>query len=174
MNNFMNDIRAVLSITPARWLNITSALPADLLARKPSPGEWSALECLGHLLDTERYVFPVRMELFLVGRDLEAFNPDTQGSTLEQSPAEMAAEFARLREGSLEALKKVSEADLLRKARHSELGMVTLGELLHEWAAHDLNHTVQAEKALMQPFIAGSGAWRVYFKDHDVEVKPIQ
>jgi hypothetical protein len=86
----------------------------------------------------------------------------------------MAAEFARLREGSLEALKKVSEADLLRKARHSELGMVTLGELLHEWAAHDLNHTVQAEKALMQPFIAGSGAWRVYFKDHDVEVKPIQ
>lgn len=174
MNNFTNDIRAVLSITPARWLAMTSSLPADLLARKPSPGEWSALECLGHLLDAERYVFPVRAELIMEGRDLEAFNPDTQGSSLEQSPAEMAAEFARLREGSLEALKKVSEADLLRKAHHSELGMVTLGELLHEWAAHDLNHTVQAEKALMQPFIAGSGAWRVYFKDHDVEVKPIQ
>ena len=28
----------------------------------------------------------------------------------------------------------------------------------HTWAAHDLNHTMQAERALMQPFIAGSGA----------------
>jgi len=169
MHDLMNSVRAVLSITPARWFAMTSLLPADLLARQPSPGEWSALECLGHLLDTERYVFPARVELFLAGRDLEAFNPDTQGSSVDQSPAEMAAEFARLREASLAALQKVSQADLLRTARHSELGMVTLGEMLHQWAAHDLNHTVQAERALMQPFITGSGAWRGYFKDHDME-----
>ena len=30
-------------------------------------------------------------------------------------------------------------------------------------------HTVQAERALMQPFVAGSGKWRAYFADHDVE-----
>ncbi len=167
-----NEVRSVLSIAPARWLAITSSLHADLLARQPSPGEWSALDCLGHLLDTERYVFPVRVDLFLAGRDLEAFNPDTQGSALLQSPVELAAEFARLRESSLAALKRVSKADLLRKARHSELGMVTLGEMLHQWAAHDLNHTVQAERALMQPFIAGSGPWRGYFRDHDREVSP--
>jgi hypothetical protein len=37
-------------------------------------------------------------------------------------------------------------------------------------AAHDLNHTVQAERALMQPFIAGSGPWRTagVFADHDL------
>ena len=169
MHDLLNEVRSVLSITPTRWLAITSCLPTDLLARQPSPGEWSALDCLGHLLDTERYVFPVRVEHFLAGRDLEAFNPETQGSILDQSPAELAAEFAHLREGSLAALKKVSEADLLRKARHSELGVVTLGEMLHQWAAHDLNHTVQAERALMQPFIAGSGPWRGYFKDHDME-----
>lgn len=170
MHDLINEVRSVLSTTPARWLAITSSLPADLLARQPSPGEWSALECLGHLLDTERYVFPVRVEHFLAGRDLEAFNPDTQGSALVQSPTEMAAEFARLRESSLAALKKVGEADLLRTARHSELGVVTLGEMLHQWAAHDLNHTIQAERALMQPLIAGSGPWRGYFKDHDMEV----
>src|SRR5574341_2060069 len=120
----LNEVRSILSITPARWLALTSSLHADLLARQPSPGEWSALDCLGHLLDTERYVFPVRVELFLAGRDLEAFNPDTQGSNvanLDQSPAGLAAEFARLRESSLAALSRVSEADLLRKARHSEL-----------------------------------------------------
>ena len=36
-------------------------------------------------------------------------------------------------------------------------------------AAHDLMHTVQAERALMQPFVAGSGKWRGYFADHDAE-----
>ena len=172
MNDLMSEVRSVLSTTPARWLALTSSLPADLLARQPSPGEWSALDCLKHLLDTERFVFPVRVEHFLAGRDLEAFNPDTQGSSqasLDQGPAQLAAEFARLREASLAVLKKVSEADLLRKARHSELGWVTLSEMLHQWAAHDLNHTLQAERAIMQPFIAGSGAWRGYFKDHDME-----
>jgi hypothetical protein len=54
---------------------------------------------------------------------------------------------------------------------HPELGRVTLGELVHEWAAHDLNHTIQAEQSVMQPFIAGSGPWRFYFKAHDVEAE---
>jgi hypothetical protein len=42
--------------------------------------------------------------------------------------------------------------------------------MVHEWAAHDLNHTVQAERALMHPFIAGSGPWRTagVFADHDL------
>ena len=55
---------------------------------------------------------------------------------------------------------------MARTARHAELGPVTLAQLLHEWAAHDLMHTVQAERALMQPFLAGVGPWRGYFTDH--------
>ncbi len=47
-------------------------------------------------------------------------------------------------------------------------GMVTLGEMIHEWAAHDLNHTIQAERAIMQPLIQESGPWRIFFKDHVV------
>ena len=53
-------------------------------------------------------------------------------------------------------------------ARHAELGHVTLAQFLNEWAAHDFNHTVQAERAIMQPFISGSGPWRFYFADHDL------
>jgi len=80
---------------------------------------------------------------------------------------ELAAEFARLRAIQLEALKTVTTSDLARTARHSELGLVTLGELIHEWVGHDLMHTVQAERALLQLFIAGCGPWRPYFADHD-------
>ena len=70
---------------------------------------------------------------------------------------------------SLAALKKVTVNDLSRQARHQELGVVTMNELLHEWAGHDLMHTVQAERALMQPFIQGCGPWQSYFGDHFVE-----
>lgn len=168
MNDHLHRIRAVLATTQARWLSLTETLPVELLARSPAPAEWSALACLQHLLDAERMVFPVRLQALLEERDFEAFDPDTKGTQPDTGPppAELAAEFARLRAASLEALARVTAADLARRARHSELGMVTLGELLHEWAAHDLMHTVQAERALMQPFIAGCGPWRPYFVGH--------
>ena len=37
--------------------------------------------------------------------------------------------------------------DLPHTAKHAELGIVMLGELIHECAAHDLSHTVQGERA---------------------------
>lgn len=40
------------------------------------------------------------------------------------------------------------------------------GEMVNEWAGHDLNHTVQAERAIMQPFVRGCGPWQKYFSDH--------
>ena len=170
MDNLLQQVQAVLSITPTRWLNLTESLPLELLTRPPAPNEWPAVDCLRHLLDTELYVFPVRVKAFFAGQDLEAFNPDAQGTQLEahHKPAELASEFARRRAASLNALSRVTLADLSRTARHSELGVVSLGEMLHEWAAHDFNHTVQAERAVMQPFIAGSGPWRSYFRDYDV------
>jgi hypothetical protein len=52
--------------------------------------------------------------------------------------------------------------------QHPALGTVTLAQMLHTWAAHDLNHTIQAERALMQPFMLGCGPWRSFFKDHEI------
>jgi hypothetical protein len=46
--------------------------------------------------------------------------------------------------------------------------MVSLRVLLNTWAAHDLQHTVQAEEALMQEFIPGTGPFRYRFADHEV------
>lgn len=168
MENILDLTRRVLTTTPVRWQSLTSTLPEDLLRRQPKSGEWSALDCLQHLIDTERGVFPVRIGVFLAGKDsFPAFNPDAEGTPAGQrSPLEMAAEFAQLRQAGLEALGRVTAADLSRQARHGELGLVTLEQMIHEWAAHDLMHTVQAERALMQPFILGSGAWLKYFIDH--------
>ncbi len=157
---------SVLKTTPSRWVRLGETLPGELSRQPPLPGEWSAVECLQHLVDAEQ-VFKVRVEAFLAGKDFPAFNPDTQGSKPgAKTLADLAGELARLREGSLERLSRLQPQDLERRARHQELGMVSLNEMLHEWAAHDLMHTVQAERALMQPFIQSCGPWQVYFTDH--------
>ena len=68
MENPLHWTRAVLASTPARWTQLAEALPAELLARPPAPGEWAALECLQHLIDTEQ-VFQFRVRAFLAGQD---------------------------------------------------------------------------------------------------------
>ena len=168
MDNVLENAYVVLSTTAARWQSLTGSLPVELLARAPAVNEWSMIECLQHLVDTEKWVFPARIKALLAGQDFQAFDPETQGTKQSPTPAELAAEFSRLRAVNLETLKTVTASDLGRTARHSELGLVTLGELIHEWAGHDLMHTVQAERALLQPFIAGCGPWRFYFADHDL------
>jgi hypothetical protein len=167
MDDLIATVRAVLASTPMRWQGLARHVPADLFAREPAPGEWSALECLQHIVDTEEAVFAVRVQAFLEGREFAAFNPDQDGGqSAGLAPLELAESFAGLRAVTLELLAKVTPADLDRRARHPELGMVTLGEMLNELAAHDLNHLVQAERALMQPFIQGSGPWGFYFAEH--------
>lgn len=168
MDTILQSVRAILEITPTRWLNLTESVAVDLLVQPPAPGEWSAVECLQHLVDAERWVFPARVRFLLAGQDVPAFDPDGQGTkpAVDQSPAGLAAEFARLRAEGLRALDTVTPSDLPRQASHQELGIVSLSELLHEWAAHDLMHTVQAERALMQPLIQGCGPWQLYFQDH--------
>ena len=168
MTDVLVMVKAVLSTTAMRWLQITKTLSIDLLNRQPAAGEWSATECLVHLLDTE-HIFPARVQALLAGQPIPAFDPDTQGTTnTTSSPEQLANEFASLRQTSLAVLERVTPQDFSRTSEHSELGTVTLGQLLHEWAAHDLNHTIQAEKAIIQPFIQGSGPWRSYFQDHEV------
>jgi hypothetical protein len=168
---------AILRVDGARWRALATGLDQALLRRPPASGEWSALECLGHAVDTEAAVFAARVRVILAGRpSFAAFDPDTESTpiTSETDPADLADRHAALRAESLALLGTVTEANLDRTALHAELGPVTLRELLNEWAAHDLMHVVQAERAVMQAFIPGSGPWRPSFADHDVDASADQ
>ena len=97
MENLMEQIATMLTVTPGRWRSFSQTLPVDLLLRRPAPSEWPAVECLQHLIDTER-VFQFRVKCFLEGQDFPAFDPDTQGTKpAERSPTELAGEFEMLR-----------------------------------------------------------------------------
>jgi hypothetical protein len=173
MTDLINRTMAILRIDGGRWHVLATGLDRELLVRPPAPGEWSALQCLGHAADTEAVVFAARVRALLTGQAvLASYDPDAESTpiTADTDPAALAERLAALRAESLALLGTAAEADLDRTARHAELGLVTLRELLNEWAAHDLMHIVQAERAVMQGFIPNSGPWRRYFADHDVEV----
>ncbi|HET9918700.1 MAG TPA: DinB family protein [Ktedonobacteraceae bacterium] len=169
MNTQVERVHAVLSTTPERWQRLVSTLPVDLLTRPPAEGEWSALGCLRHLLEAERFNFPVRFRAFLAGQDFTPFDPNQKHADIEAlTPEQLADMFAHARQESLILLKQVKDEDLERMAQHPQFGTVTLSQMLQTWAAHDLMHTVQAERALMQPFMLACGPWRTFFRDHEV------
>ena len=162
----------VLSTTPARWRALVEATPRELLERAPEPGEWSAADCLRHLVTVERILLRVRLRHFLEGRpELVPFDPEApREPDPEGSPRELLALLEAERAETLALLAGLSTADLERTAHHPEYHEdITLRQHLNVWAAHDLQHTVQAEEALMQAFIPSTGPWRGEFATHDVE-----
>ena len=170
MEDGLAAARQVVSTTAARWQALIQSLPGDILGRQPAPCEWSALECLQHLLTVERLVIPVRVRHILEGRpELIPYDPDApREPPAERTPLELISAFTAERRSNEAVLAGLTSGDLTRTSYHPEFGVVTLGMLVNLWAAHDLQHTVQAEKAIMQVFIPGSGPWRFEFVDEDV------
>lgn len=176
MSHLLAQVRSMLASTPDRWVAL-GRVDDDVLSRQPEPGEWSALQALQHLVDTETGVFRVRLLAIRDGApSFPGFDPDAEGHVdhPEGRVAELAARLGPLRAESLAIIDALTEADLAKTSRHAELGVVTMAELLSEWAAHDTMHLVQAERATMQVFIPGSGPWRSYFADHDAAAGPKQ
>jgi uncharacterized damage-inducible protein DinB len=174
MDNKLEMTRGILETTPQRWVSLVESVPEELLQRHPSAGEWSAVDCLRHLFETEQDLLSVRLQHILEGRaELVPYDPDEpREPEMERSSRELLEAFLELRRETGQKLEVLEPEDLNRSSFHPEYGVnVTLAELLNLWAAHDLMHTVQAEKALMQAFIPGTSVWRPEFADHDVEAR---
>lgn len=170
MDGLVRRTMDVLRINGDRWSMLAAGLDRGLLARSPAPGEWSALECLGHAADTEAKVFANRVRIMLAGGPtFPDYDPDLEGTPItdDTDPGALADVLAAARAGSLALLATLQAADLERTSRHSELGVVSMRQLLNEWSAHDLMHVVQAERSVMQTFVGATGPWRPYFADHD-------
>lgn len=124
------------------------------------------------MLVVERSLFPARLHAFLAGENLVAFDPNARHADIDaQTPEQLVDAFARYRQENLALIQQVKDEDVGRTVQHPALGTVTLAQMLHTWAAHDLNHTIKAERALIQPFVLGYGPWRSFFKDHEVAMK---
>jgi hypothetical protein len=149
------------ALAPARIADLLAAsattIVAELLALgdeagwRPGPGEWSANEGVGHLIEAERRGFAGRIRTIIAapsGRpaQLEAWDPPVVAEARRddlRSGAELAAEFDALRADGLALVRRLRAGDLSRVGIHPEVGPLRVDELLGEWVHHDRNHVRQ-------------------------------
>ncbi len=163
-----------LARTPGTLRAHVQGQAREMLDRKPGETAWSQTEILAHLADFEVPCFQSRVETILRGGSVLAINPDKRAVDVPYAamdPFTSLDQFARDREKSLARLRRLSAADLARRAVHSELGEITMANLLAEWVSHDLGHIRQLVVAAAQPFLSATGPWRPGYKHLELTPK---
>ena len=118
---------------------------------RPAQGEWSANECVGHLIEAERRGFAGRIRQILAAAPdtparLEAWDPPAVAEARRddvRAGTELVAEFAALRADSVSLVRGLDRDDVTRFGLHPEVGPLRVDELLGEWVHHDRNHVRQ-------------------------------
>ena len=166
----MEEAVAVLARTPPTLDALLRGLPAGWIAAHEGGQTWSPFDVVGHLIHGEHTDWIPRMRIILEHGEARAFDKfdrfaqfaASEGRTL----GSLLDEFAVLRRESLRQLESMNltEADFERRGRHPELGVVTLGQLLATWVAHDLDHVVQVSRVLARQYSDEVGPWRAYLR----------
>jgi hypothetical protein len=164
------DIQPAVSLlekTPVLYETMLGDLPSDLLQWKLGPDRWSISEVLAHLADIEKvYAERVRRILAEDSPALQKYQqpgPTDERAYSRGSAGEHLAVFIATRNGAVALLKSAPASAWARTARHSELGVITLSQMLNEWASHDLGHIRQiAEIYRARAFHPYSGPFQKY------------
>ena len=114
--------------------------------QKPDPYEWSIVQILCHLAETETSVHQKRLQKILnvenpFIRALPPPGPDMP--TCSDRPRDVAEDFREKRLSTLELIVKTAPEDWLRPARHSIFGLTNLLEMAYFTAQHDRLHISQ-------------------------------
>ena len=162
------DALPVLRRTPSVVRGLLQDLPEHWTAAVEGPGTWSPYDVVGHLIHGERTDWVPRVEHLLRYGEAVPFPPfDREGMFREskgRSLSELLDDFAVLRLDSLNRLAALglTDADLTRVGRHPEFGVVTLGQHLATWVAHDLGHISQIVRVMSRQYTDAVGPWRKY------------
>lgn len=132
----------------AALMGMTEDIPAHFWMQHPLPEEWSPLEVIAHLEDSERTVQRPRLEI--IARE---DNPFLSAPKTPQRPGEfnlsthdggeMGRKFAAERMITIDFLNKLPEEAWKRPARHSIYGPTNLLEMAAFTTRHDQLHIKQ-------------------------------
>jgi len=166
----MEDAVAILARTPATLDALLRGLPDGWIVAHEGGDTWSPFDVIGHLIHGERTDWVPRAMMILEHGEARAFDKFdrfaqfavSEGRTLSS----LLDELATARQENLRELASLclTNADLDRRGRHPELGVVTLRQLLATWVAHDLDHVVQISRVLARQYSDEVGPWRAYLR----------
>ena len=137
---------------------------------KPAPDRFSIAEVIEHLSHVEGHCFRLRLDQALErdGADWEPYDPEVLAAAGQYSGREAEESFAHWedqREDNVEFLKGLPEDAAARHGKHRKMGRITVGELVAEWAFHDLGHIRQiAELARARKFYPLMGPFQKQYR----------
>ncbi len=151
----------LLEATPGILRGLMCELSEEDTQWKPAPDRFSVAEVLAHLSHSEGHCYRMRLDRF-VAEERPEFEPDDAQMYLDlyrnRDAEDEFARFEEQRETNLEYLRSLPAGSGERRALHREAGEITLAQMLHEWALHDLGHVRQiAELVRARKYLAGAG-----------------
>jgi hypothetical protein len=166
----MDEAVQILSRTPSTLDAQLRGLPDGWVNAHEGGQTWSPFDVVGHLIHGEQTDWIPRARMILEegeSRPFEKFDRFAQfDASRNRTLASLLDEFAALRRENLRQLAALhlTEADLDRRGRHPELGVVTMRQLLATWVAHDLDHLMQISRVLARQYSDEVGPWRAYLR----------
>jgi hypothetical protein len=124
----------------------------SLLRVGPEPGEWSVLECIAHLADSE-LITAARLRWIAAEDQPEIVGYDqalwvSQMRQVEEDLAVLLGAFEANRRWNLALWERLPVADRARYGVHRERGPESIDLIVRLAAGHDIIHLDQARRAL--------------------------
>ena len=159
----------LLEATPHILRGLMSGLSQDDVRWKPAADRFSLGEVLAHLSHSEWHCYRRRIDQFL-SEDRPELEPDEAAFHLElyrkADPEDAFNRFEHQRKVNIEYLRGLPASAGCRVAYHKGAATeITLENMLHEWAMHDLGHIRQvAELVRARRHWEGAGPLNADYK----------
>ena len=138
---------------PALVIPLVRQASADVVKRRPSPGEWSIHENACHLAEVHP-LFVRRLDLMLAEDDpaIVSYDPgrdDPDDALLKLDLDDSLRRFAQDRARLVERLRTLRPQDWARTARHEEYNSYSIFTMFRHLALHDFHHAYRIEELLL-------------------------
>lgn len=159
----------LLAATPHILRRLTSGLTENDLRWRPAAERFSIGEVLAHLAHSDSQCYRRRLDKF-ISEERSELEPDEASFHLalyrNADPQHAFDDFAKQRKINVEYLRGLPASVGQRVAYHKGAATeVTLENMLHEWAMHDLGHIRQiAELVRARKHWEGAGPLNVDYK----------
>ena len=166
MDPVLVESLASLRLMPDALESSLRGRPDHWLDLSHGEGMLTPREVVGHFVQGVREDWIPRARIILSEGDTRAFTPFDPYAYREYSHStplgEMLGEFRRLRLANVDEMESLLADPVVLELRglHPRLGPVTMRQLVHTWAAHDLYHLGQIYKSFSMPFLERIGPWQ--------------
>ena len=147
-----NKLIDAIEALPGQLRALLDGLTAEELVARPLAGEWSVAQNIHHLPDSHMNSY-IRLKLILTEENppLKGYDQDVWAEMVDAIPPELETSL-QLLEGLhvrwVQVFRNLTEAEWQRTGQHSEMGAVSIQDLVKIYASHGEEHIDQIQRTL--------------------------